>query len=71
MDNKIILVLRAINHRTLKAKEYEDIHAKDIYKNMNISAIQTLFALNVINDIQYETLYRKIYNFEPIRINDI
>lgn len=70
----ILLVFRAINHRTLKAREYDkktEREAREKYQSMNVSALQTLFALDIIDESQYNDLYMKVWQFETININDI
>lgn len=74
MYKNILLVFRAINHRTLKAREYNkntEPEARAQYRSMNISALQTLFALDIIDESQYNDLYMKVWQFETININDI
>ena len=74
MNDRILLVFRAINHRTLKARNSEkcdDRITRDRFRSMNICAIQVLFALNIIDGSQYNDLYEKIWRFETININDI
>lgn len=69
MKNNIILVLRAINHRTIQARKYES--TREIYRNMNFAVLQTLFALDIINQTQYDLLYQKISALESLTINDL
>lgn len=74
MNQNILLVFRAINHRTLKARvseECNDRNTRDRFRSMNVSAIQVLFALNIIDGSQYNDLYDKIWRFKTININDI
>lgn len=69
MNQKILNVFHAINHRTLEARKYET--TKEIYRSKNFAALQTLLALDIIDISQYNDLYHKIYLFETITINDI
>ncbi len=69
MKNRLLLVFEAINHRTLHARKYPE--TRDIYKNMNFAAIQTLYALDTINYTQYENLYQKISVLECVTVNDL
>lgn len=74
MRKNILLVFRAINHRTLKAREYDkynETEAREQYRSMNISALQTLFALDIIDESQYNDLYMKVWRYKPITIDDI
>lgn len=74
MTNKILLVFRAINHRTLMARKYSEPNeqnTREIYRAMNISVIQTLLALDILDNSQYNDLYQKLYHLETIHINDI
>lgn len=74
MHKNILLVFRAINHRTLKAREYDnntEREAREKYRSMNVSALQTLFALDIIDQSQYDDLYIKVWRFKTININDI
>ena len=75
MNNKnILLVFRAINHRTLMARKYNapnEQNTQEIYRAMNISVLQTLLALDIVDNSQYNDLYQKIYHLEAIHINDI
>lgn len=69
MKNRLLLVFEAINHRTLHARKYE-IH-REIYRNMNFAALQTMYALDAINYTQYDNLYQKISALECVTINDL
>ena len=69
MKNRLLLVFQAINHRTIHARKYEN--TREIYRNMNFAALQTLFALDAINYTQYEKLYRKVSVLESLTINDL
>lgn len=69
MKNNIILVLQAINHRTIQARKYEN--TREIYRNMNFAVLQTLFALDIVNQTQYDLLYQKISALESLTINDL
>lgn len=69
MNQKILNVFHAINHRTLQARKYET--TKEIYRNMNFAALQTLYALDIIDYSQYNDLYHKVYLFESITTKDI
>lgn len=75
MNNKnILLVFRAINHRTLMARKHNEPNeqnTREIYRAMNISTLQTLLALDFLDNSQYNDLYQKIYHLETIHINDI
>lgn len=69
MNRKILNVFQAINHRTIQARKYET--TKEIYRNMNFAALQTLYALNIIDYSQYNDLYHKVYLLETITIKDV
>lgn len=74
MKNHILLVFRAVNHRTLMGRKYSEpneTHTREIYRCMNIATLQTLLALNIIDNSQYNDLYQKVYHFETIHIHDI
>ena len=63
-----------MNHRTLQARKYDkttEPEAREKYRSMNISALQTLLALDIIDESQYNDLYIKVWQFETINIDDI
>ena len=69
MNQKILNVFQAINHRTIQARKYET--TKEIYRNMNFAALQTLYALEIIDYSQYNDLYHEVYLLESITTKDI
>lgn len=69
MINNIKLVFEAMNHRTLYARKFES--TREMYRNMNFATLQTLFALDVINQFEYDKLYQKISALEYLTVTDL
>ena len=69
VKNRLLLVFEAMNHRTIHARKYEN--TREIYRNMNFAVLQTLYALDAINHLQYDNLYQKISALECLTINDL